>query len=119
MISPLLFVVAAEIARLVGQDVRIAGDQYEIRDVAGEGAPLVGVVERRGAELWLVTAERANARAVRLVGPLAHPRIAGPGYKVWVLGTENAQGLHARRIGILAPPPESQNEAVTPTVPTR
>ncbi len=93
-------IVAAEVARLVGQDVIESRDGYVIRDVAGEGAPLVGVVERRGAELWLV-----GPVTVRLSGPLAHPRIAGPGYKVWVLGdADGAGGLRARRLGVLAPP---------------
>jgi hypothetical protein len=93
--------VAAEVARLVGQDVVQSpdGDGYHIRDVAGEGPPLVGVVERRGDELWLV-----GATSVRLRGKLAHPRIAGPGYKVWVLGELEADGLHVRRLGILRPP---------------
>ena len=92
--------VAAEIARLVGQGVEVHGESYTIRDIAGEGAPLVGVVERRGDELWLV-----GATTVRLTGPLAHPRLAGPGYKVWVLGVpDGAGGLRARRLGVLAPP---------------
>lgn len=93
--------VAAEVARLVGQDVATAPDgaSYDIRDIAGEGAPLVGVVERRGEELWLV-----GDTTVRLCGKLAHPRIAGPGYKVWVLGDRRADGLHVRRLGVLRPP---------------
>jgi len=91
--------VAAEVARLVGQDVAVAPDgaSYAIRDVAGEGAPLVGVVERRGEELWLV-----RPTTVRLVGPLANPRIAGPGYKVWVLGPVENGVCRARRVGVLA-----------------
>jgi len=90
-----------ETARLVGQDwVATAGGGYDLRDVAGEGRPLVGVVERRGAELWLT-----GAATVRLSGPLAHPRIAGPGYKVWVLGAPAADGSYRpRRLGVLAPP---------------
>lgn len=92
--------VAAEVARLVGQDVAVAPDgaSYTIRDIAGEGAPLVGVVERRGDELWLV-----GAQPVKLVGPLAHPRIAGPGYKVWVLGPVEDGVCRPRRLGVLAP----------------
>ncbi len=78
------------------------GADYRIVDVAGEGAPLVGVVERRGAALWL-RPTRGPAR--RLTGPLAVPRIAGPGYKVWVVGRAGADGsLVARRLGVLAPP---------------
>ena len=95
----LLFTLAAELSRLAGQDVAVSGDGYVIRDVAGEGPPLVGVVERRGEELWLVGDE-----TVRLAGPLATPRIAGPGCKVWVLGDRDASGaLQARRIGVLQP----------------
>jgi hypothetical protein len=71
-----------------------------LRDIAGEGAPLVGTVERRGADLWLI-----GETTVRLSGPLAHPRLAGPGYKIWVLGSLSADGsLRARRLGVLAPP---------------
>jgi hypothetical protein len=94
---------ADELARLVGQRVVLGpGGSYRIADVAGEGAPDVGVVERRGGALWL-RPDRGAAR--RLAGPLAHPRIAGPGYKVWVLGRIGPDGaLVARRIGILARP---------------
>ncbi len=101
MIS-LLLALAAELGRLVGQDVIAGPDGYVIRDVAGEGAPLVGVVERRGDALWLV-----GDASVRLTGPLAHPRIAGPGYKVWVLGEREGEALRARRLGVLAPPKTS------------
>lgn len=92
--------VAAEVARLVGQDVAVAPDgaSYAIRDIAGEGAPIVGAVERRGDDLWLV-----GPTTVRLAGPLAHPRIAGPGYKVWVLGPVENGVCRARRLGVLAP----------------
>jgi hypothetical protein len=96
--------VAAELSRLDGHRVSLlpGGADYRIVDVAGEGAPLVGFVERRGAALWL-RPERGPAR--RLTGPLAVPRIAGPGYKVWVIGRAGADGsLVARRIGVLAPP---------------
>lgn len=93
---------ADELARLVGQDVSVGdgGASLAIRDIAGEGAPLVGTVERRGAELWLST----GARALRLEGPLAAPRIAGPGYRVWVIGDVNGSALRAERIGVLSPP---------------
>lgn len=92
----------AELERLQGHTVEVApgGDQYIIVDVAGEGRPQVGIVERRGTELWLVGA----GPGVRLVGPLAVPRIAGPGYKVWVIGERHGQTLRARRLGVLAPP---------------
>jgi hypothetical protein len=96
--------VADEVARLDGHAVQVApgGGDYEIVDVAGEGAPLVGVVERRGGELWL---RPPRGAAIRLVGPLAVPRIAGPGYKVWVVGRPAPDGsLVARRLGVLARP---------------
>jgi hypothetical protein len=96
--------IAAELSRLAGQRVLIAPgrDGYRILDVAGEGEPLVGVVERRGNALWL-RPERGPAH--RLAGPLAIPRIAGPGYTIWVLGRAAPDGsLVARRIGVLAPP---------------
>jgi hypothetical protein len=91
---------AAEALRLEGHTVETDAGGYRIVDVAGEGPPRVGVVERRGRELWLVTA----GEALRLAGPLAAPRIAGPGYKVWVLGERDGDTLHARRLGVLAPP---------------
>lgn len=89
---------AAEVDRLAGQRVAIAADGsgYVIEDIAGEGAPIVGVVERRGDGLWV--------NGLRLVGPLAVPRIAGPGYKVWVIGEVDGQIVRARRIGVLRPP---------------
>jgi hypothetical protein len=98
--------VAQEIARLVGQSVEVRPGGYVIADVAGEGRPLVGIVERRGAELWLIPADAdAGAPPVRLTGPLASPRIAGPRYKVWVLGSLDPDGsLRARRLGVLARP---------------
>ncbi len=95
-----------QLERLVGHRVRIAADGsgFDIEDAAGEGPPLVGVVERRGASLWLVTIDAAY----RLQGPLAKPRIAGPGYRVWVHGQRGHHAgvptLHARRLGVLAPP---------------
>jgi len=94
--------VATEVSRLEGHDVVIAADgrSYAIRNVANEGKPLVGVVELRGTQLWL----RSGGKRYRLTGPLAIPRIAGPRYKVWVLGALNGDVLHARRLGILAPP---------------
>jgi hypothetical protein len=114
--------VAAELARLEGQSVRVVnhaphgtgvhvgedrprGRAYVIEDVAGEGAPVVGVVERRDQALWLVAADGAR---YRLAGALARPRIAGPGYKIWALGAVTSSGgervLVARRIGVLASP---------------
>ncbi|WP_152629906.1 hypothetical protein [Haliangium ochraceum] len=95
-------------SRLAGQRVRVDGAGYRILDIAGEGPPLVGVVERRDDGLWLRGEDGAR---YRLRGPLAKPRIAGPGYKVWVLGraqpaqTQGAGAeLWAQRLGVLAPP---------------
>ncbi|GAB4541335.1 MAG: hypothetical protein Tsb0020_54250 [Haliangiales bacterium] len=96
----------AQLERLTGHQVRVAtdGSGFVIEDAAGEGKPLVGVVERRGASLWLVTADAAY----RLLGPLAKPRIAGPGYRVWIHGQRGHHAgvptLRARRLGVLAPP---------------
>jgi hypothetical protein len=92
-------------ARLAGHTIEIAEDRRAIRvvDVAGAGAPRIGVIEREGAALVLVTAEKRW----RLAGPLARPRIAGPGYTVWVLGAVDAGNvatLTARRLGILRRP---------------
>lgn len=92
--------VAAILSRLEGHTVRIVGDDVVIEDVAGEGKPLVGVVERRGRALWLV----GDGLAVELRGPLARPRIAGPGYRVWVLGERSGDVLVARRLGVIAGP---------------
>jgi hypothetical protein len=95
--------VASELVRLAGHRVEIAPDRqsYRILDVAGEGAPEVGIVERRGSALLL---RRVDGSAVALAGPLAVPRIAGPGYKIWVLGRMARGALVARRLGVLAPP---------------
>lgn len=90
---------AAVLSRLQGHTARVVGDDVVIDDVAGEGKPLVGVVERRGRSLWLVNKETA----LELRGPLARPRIAGPGYRVWVIGERDGDGIVARRIGVLEP----------------
>jgi hypothetical protein len=72
-------------------------------ELLAEDEPRVGVVERRGSELWLVGPQGA----LRLAGRLATPRIAGPGYRVWVIGEIVDGELRARRIGVLAPPATS------------
>ena len=92
---------AAEVDRLAGQKFTVAADgsSYTIDDIAGDGAPIVGVVERRGDGLWV--------NGLRLIGPLAVPRIAGPGYKVWVIGEVDGQVIRVRRIGVLRPPGRS------------
>ncbi len=89
-----------ELSRLEGQAVRITATGYAIDDIAGEGPPRVGVIERRGEVLVLMTSDGQW----RLAGPLAVPRIAGPGYKVWVIGELDGTTLRARRLGVLAPP---------------
>ncbi len=105
MIAVLIAVVAVLaspkelLSRLEGHTASIVGDDIAIDDVAGEGKPLVGVVERRGRALWVV----GVGFAVELRGPLARPRIAGPGYRVWVLGARSGEVLVARRIGVLEP----------------
>ena len=88
--------------RLRGQRVAVAADHRSlvIDDIAGEGRPWVGVVERRGEALWLVTA----TDALRLSGALARPRIAGPGYTVWATGPRDGEVLALRRIGVLRRP---------------
>lgn len=99
-----LFGDGGELERLVGQEVEVRGDGYTIVDIAGEGPPLIGVIEAEGEDLFLQT---SGARPVRLQleGPLAIPRIAGPSYKVWVLGERRGRNrLWVRRLGVLAPP---------------
>jgi hypothetical protein len=96
---------ATELARLNGLEVqRGPGHCYAVIGVAGEGPAHVGRVERRGCELWL-RAEWSGV-AWRLNGPLAVPRLAGPGYKVWIIGdtARREHGLRVRRLGVLAPP---------------
>jgi len=90
----------AMMSRLQGHTARVVGEDVVIDDVAGEGKPLVGVVERRGRALWLV----GDGFAAELRGPLARPRIAGPGYRVWVIGTRDGDAVIAKRLGVLAPP---------------
>ena len=90
-------------ARLAGQRVTIAADRASltIDDIAGLGPPVIGVIERRGDDLVLVAADGAHA----LRGPLARPRIAGPGYTVWVIGAPAADGsIRAARLGVLRRP---------------
>ena len=89
-------------ARLRGQRFTITADRRAIAidDIAGDGRPWVGVVERRGEALWLVT----EVGAIRLRGPLARPRITGPGYAIWVVGDRAGDALDARRVGVLRRP---------------
>ena len=93
----------AILERLAGHQVRFAAGRVVIDDIAGEGRPWVGVIERRGGELWL----RTDVIALRLAGALARPRIAGPGYLAWATGTLEESPmptLRLRRLGILARP---------------
>lgn len=87
--------------RLHGLTFSIVDDTLVIDDVAGEGAPHIGVVARDGGKLVL---DAADGRWT-LTGPLARPRIAGPGYTVWVLGTPVGDGsMKVRRLGVLRRP---------------
>jgi len=93
------------VARLAGQTIEIAPDRRAIRivDVAGEGAPRIGVVAREGDHLVLV----GDGGRWRLAGPLARARIAGPGYTVWVIGTLSdgeVPTLTIHRLGVLRRP---------------
>lgn len=97
------------LARLVGQRARVVAGRLVIDDIAGEGRPWVGVIERHGAELWL----RTDDGPLRLAGPLARPRVAGPGYRAWAIGAVTAAApappgtpptMRLRRLGILARP---------------
>jgi hypothetical protein len=90
----------AMLDRLRGHHVRWRDGALEIVDVAGAGRPWIGVVERRGAALWLVGA----GFAWRLRGALARPRLAGPGYLVWAIGRLTGADLDVARLGVLAPP---------------
>lgn len=91
--------IATMAARVPGRVDRGDG-VLAIVDVGGAGAPWVGVVARRGADLWLRTA----LGDLRLVGTLARPRLAGPGYLVWAQGARLGDTLRVARLGVLAPP---------------
>ena len=93
-------VARAMLDRLVGHHVGWRDGALVIDDVAGAGRPWIGSVERRGAVLWLV----GDGFAWRLAGPLARPRLAGPGYLIWAVGPVEGGTLALRRLGVLAPP---------------
>lgn len=90
----------AMLDRLVGHRVGWRDGALVIDDVAGAGRPWVGIVARRGDRLVLT----GDGFAWPLRGPLARPRLAGPGYLIWVSGTIVDGALVARRLGVLAPP---------------
>ena len=91
----------AELSRLQGQAYRLVPGGYEITDIAGEGPAMVGCIENTSEGLVFASGDKR----LRLQGPLAVPRIAGPRYKVWVLGRVEGPSLYATRLGILAAPP--------------
>jgi hypothetical protein len=92
---------AALMSRLRGHEVRMDPGRLWIVSIANEGSPWVGTVERRGRALWLVTEESV---AIELIGPLARPRLAGPGYTIWALGTfDGSTRLRVSRLGVLRP----------------
>lgn len=91
----------AMLDRLVGQRAGWQDGVLTIADVAGAGRPWIGVVERCGQALWLV----GDGFAWRLTGPLARPRLAGPGYLIWAIGAPSGDRLAVTRLGVLAPPP--------------
>lgn len=88
--------------RLAGQRAHLGDGVLLVDDIAGLGRPWVGVVQARCHQLWLVTA----LGALRLTGPLARPRLAGPGYLLWVLGRRQGSELSLARLGVLARPDE-------------
>lgn len=93
-------------SRLDGHRIRRGDHVLLVEDVAGAGRPWVGVVASRCGALWLDTA----VHSFRLTGPLARPRVAGPGYLVWAVGsTSRRSGSHSfelQRLGVLARPAE-------------
>ncbi len=91
---------ADERSRLAGHSIEEREGGHAIIDIAGEGPPLVGCVLRRDSRLVLKT----QGEELVLEGPLAIPRIAGPHYKVWAIGTRDGARLTVRRLGILARP---------------
>lgn len=90
----------AMLSRLVGHRVGWRDQVLMIDDIAGAGRPWIGVVARQGDALVLT----GPGFAWPLRGPLARPRLAGPGYLVWVTGKLVDGALVARRLGVLAPP---------------
>ncbi len=94
--------VASMAARLRGHRFREGDHVLVLERVADRGRPWVGVVSARCDRLWLDTA----MGSLVLTGPLARPRIAGPGYLVWALGRRRGNELMVWRAGVLARPDE-------------
>ncbi len=91
---------AAIAERLRGQRLARLPGAIRIDDAGGEGPPWVGTVARRGGALWLV----GDGFALRLTGPLARARLAGPGYAIWATGAVTGDALAAHRLGVLRRP---------------
>lgn len=106
--------IAAMAQRLEGQRFVQGDHALVIEDVAQSGRPWVGVVAARCGALWLDTA----VRPIRLTGPLARPRLAGPGYLMWAIGDlssgASGQSLELRRLGVLARPAEVPRDRPAP-----
>lgn len=112
-----------ELSRLEGHEVVVNADgsSYHIVNAAAEGPAMIGLIEARGQKLWFIKDNRHSQQSQqsqsqqvrirrhgrsqwRLRGRLAIPRIAGPGYKVWIVGEIRAGALWVRRLGILRSP---------------
>lgn len=93
--------------RLSGHRFTVGADRKSLRilDIAGQGPAMIGVIERQGEHLVLID-ERGKRH--RLAGPLAIPRIAGPGYAVWLIGERRGTDLVVQRIGVLAAPAQTR-----------
>jgi len=86
--------------RLRGQRIAVQPGAIRIDDAGGDGRPWIGMVARRARELWLV----GDGFALRLTGPLARARLAGPGYAIWVTGAITGDAIAAHRLGVLRRP---------------
>lgn len=93
---------AAIASRLTGHRFHTGDHVLILEDFAGEGRPWLGLVAFRCDQLWLET----SLGPLLLTGPLARPRIAGPGYLIWATGRRTANTLELSRLGILARPDE-------------
>jgi hypothetical protein len=103
--------------RLIGHRFRQGDHVLLLENIAGQGRPWVGVVRSRCDALWLDTA----VASLRLLGPLARPRLAGPGYLLWVTGHRAplTSTLTIHRLGILARPDELPPAPSTAPAPCR